>query len=40
MTDSLSYSPEEIAKTLKISKGTVYELIKRGELPSYRVGKK
>ncbi|MEB3104105.1 substrate-binding domain-containing protein, partial [Ferviditalea candida] len=40
MTDSLSYSPEEISKLLKISKGTVYELIKRGELPSYRVGKK
>ena len=40
MTDPLSYSPEEIAKLLKISKGTVYELLKRGEIPSYRVGKK
>ena len=40
MTDPLSYSPEEIGKLLKISKGTVYELLKRGEIPSYRVGKK
>lgn len=40
MTDLLSYSPEEIGKLLKISKGTVYELLRRGEIPSYRVGKK
>jgi len=40
MTDPLSYSPEEIGKLLKISKGTVYELLKRGDIPSYRVGKK
>lgn len=40
MVDLSSYSPEEISKLLKISKGTVYELIKKGELPSYRVGKK
>lgn len=40
VNDPLSYSPEEISKLLKISKGTVYELIKRGEIPSYRVGKK
>ena len=40
MPDVLYYTPEEAAKILKISKGTVYELIKRGELPSYRVGRK
>ncbi|MNM11638.1 PBP superfamily domain protein [compost metagenome] len=40
MTEPLSYSPEEVAKILKISKGTVYDLLKRGELPSYRIGKK
>ncbi len=40
MTDPLSYSPEEIGKLLKISRSTVYELLKRGEIPSYRVGKK
>ncbi|MDF9407153.1 helix-turn-helix transcriptional regulator [Pelotomaculum isophthalicicum JI] len=40
MSDILYYTPEEVAKILKISKGTVYELIKRGELPSYRIGRK
>jgi putative molybdopterin biosynthesis protein len=35
----MSYTTEEIAKLLKISKLTVYDLIKKGELPSYRVGK-
>ena len=40
MVDLLSYSPEEVSKLLKISKGTIYELIKKGDLPSYRVGKK
>lgn len=40
MNEPLSYSPEEIGKMLKISRGTVYELLKRGEIPSYRVGKK
>ncbi|MBO9608434.1 MAG: helix-turn-helix transcriptional regulator [Paenibacillaceae bacterium] len=35
----VSYTVEEIAKLLKISKLTVYELVKKGELPAYRVGK-
>ena len=39
MTSEMSYTTEEIAKLLKISKLTVYDLIKKGELPSYRVGK-
>ncbi|MDQ8734647.1 helix-turn-helix transcriptional regulator [Paenibacillus sp. LHD-38] len=39
MTSDVSYTTEEIAKLLKISKLTVYDLIKKGELPSYRVGK-
>ncbi|MFC0213811.1 substrate-binding domain-containing protein [Paenibacillus chartarius] len=39
MSDNISYTTEEIAKLLKISKLTVYDLIKKGELPSYRVGK-
>jgi putative molybdopterin biosynthesis protein len=39
MTHNISYTTEEIAKLLKISKLTVYDLIKKGELPSYRVGK-
>ena len=40
MPDSISYTPEEVAEFLKISKYTVYELIKRGELSAYRVGRK
>lgn len=39
MSSDFSYTTEEIAKLLKISKLTVYDLIKKGELPSYRVGK-
>lgn len=39
MAGDTSYTTEEIAKLLKISKLTVYDLIKKGELPSYRVGK-
>ncbi|KAB2332856.1 helix-turn-helix transcriptional regulator [Bacillus mesophilum] len=34
------YTPDEVAALLKISKHTVYELIKRGELASFKVGKK
>lgn len=34
-----SYTTEEVAKRLKVSKLTVYDLIKKGELPSYRVGR-
>lgn len=34
-----SYTTEEVASLLKISKLKVYDLIKKGELPSYRVGK-
>lgn len=40
MVDSVSYTPEEVAKILKISRFTVYELIKRGKLAAYRVGRK
>lgn len=39
MSSEMSYTTEEIAKLLRISKLTVYDLIKKGELPSYRVGK-
>lgn len=39
MTEPISYTTEEIAKLLKVSKLTVYDLIKKGELPAYRVGK-
>ncbi|UOF90545.1 helix-turn-helix transcriptional regulator [Fodinisporobacter ferrooxydans] len=39
MPDQHSYTTEEIAKLLKVSKLTVYDLIKKGELPAYRVGR-
>lgn len=39
MSADISYTTEELAKILKISKLTVYDLIKKGELPAYRVGK-
>lgn len=35
-----SLTPEEVADLLRIKKNTVYELIKRGELPAYRIGRK
>ena len=40
MDNNTTLTPIEVAELLKISKNTVYELIKRGELNSYRVGKK
>ncbi len=40
MSDDISFTPEEVAKNLKISKFTVYELIKRGELAAYHIGRK
>lgn len=38
--DDTALTPLEVAEILKISKNTVYELVKRGELNSYRVGNK
>lgn len=40
MDDNRALTPLEVAERLKIAKNTVYELIKRGELKGYRVGKK
>lgn len=34
-----SYTAQELAVLLKVSKLTVYDLIKKGELPAYRVGR-
>ena len=39
MTDQISYTIEELAKLLKVSKLTIYDLIKKGDLSSYRVGR-
>ena len=38
--DSTSLTPIEVAEILKITKNTVYELVKRGEIPAYKVGRK
>jgi len=40
LSEESSYTPEEVAKFLKISRFTVYELIKRGELVAYHIGRK
>lgn len=40
MSNDISYTPEEVAKILRISKFTVYELIKRGDLTAYHIGRK
>lgn len=40
MQDKSPYTPEEVAGILKISKYTVYEMIKRGDLPAYHIGRK
>jgi putative molybdopterin biosynthesis protein len=40
MNESTALTTQEVADILKIAKNTVYELIKRGELNSYRVGRK
>jgi putative molybdopterin biosynthesis protein len=40
MFEDTSLTPQEVAEILKITKNTVYELIKRGELNGYKVGKK
>ncbi|WP_153723631.1 helix-turn-helix transcriptional regulator [Sporosarcina cascadiensis] len=37
--NNISYTTEEIAQLLKVSKLTVYDLIKKGEIRAYRVGR-
>ena len=39
MNKDILYTPEEIAKKLRITKGTVYEMIKRGDLEAHRIGR-
>ncbi|WP_291649297.1 excisionase family DNA-binding protein [Clostridium sp.] len=39
MNEDILYTPDEIAQRLKITKGTVYEMIKRGDLDAHRMGK-
>lgn len=40
MLEDTSLTAQEVADILKITKNTVYELIKRGDLNGYKVGKK
>jgi len=40
MREDASLTPEEVASALRIARNTVYELIKRGDLAAYRVGRK
>lgn len=39
MSNQISYTIDELSKLLKVSKLTVYDLIKKGELQAYRVGR-
>lgn len=39
MVNNVSYTVEEVSQLLKISKLTVYDLIKKGELTAFRVGR-
>jgi putative molybdopterin biosynthesis protein len=38
--DGKAYTPDEVAQLFQISKHTVYELIKRGDLQAFKVGNK
>ncbi|MCK1985557.1 MULTISPECIES: helix-turn-helix transcriptional regulator [Peribacillus] len=39
MSKELSYTIEELAQLLKVSKLTIYDLVKKGDLPIFRVGR-
>ena len=40
MAQNKSLSTEEVANILHVSKSTIYDLIKRGEIHSYKIGRK
>ncbi len=40
MSHDNSLTPEEVAEILKIKRHTVYEMVKRGDLPAFRIGRK
>ena len=40
MTQNKSLSTEEVANILHVSKSTIYDLIKKGEIHSYKIGRK
>lgn len=40
MADRMALTTQEVADLLKVGKNTVYDLVKRGEINSYKVGRK
>ena len=40
MSQNKSLSTQEVADILHVSKSTIYELIRRGEINSYKIGRK
>lgn len=40
LDENRSLTPTEVADILKITKHTVYEMVKRGDIPAYRIGRK
>ena len=40
MAQNRSISSQEVAEILHVSRSTIYELIRRGEINSYRIGRK
>lgn len=40
MADRNALSTQEVAEMLKVSKSTIYDMIKKGEIKSYKVGRK
>jgi len=39
MEEDILYTPEELASKLKLSKYTIYEMIKRGDIEAHRIGR-
>lgn len=39
MREEILYTPEDIAKKLKLSKYTIYEMIKRGDIQAHHIGR-
>ncbi|MGI6679174.1 MAG: helix-turn-helix domain-containing protein [Dehalobacterium sp.] len=39
MREEILYTPDEVAKKLKLSKYTIYEMIKRGDLKAHHIGR-
>jgi len=39
MAEEILYTPEELAKKLKLSKYTIYEMIKRGDIQAHHIGR-